>query len=121
MSDPQRRRNLDDVDIDPDEALAAETDEGRSQDPGADMEAQGVPADDRTSMMGEVPEPEQPAVPADAPVASTAYGTTEWEQEHGERLDDRLAQEEPDRPPRAQRRNTPPADEIGIHEEEEPP
>ncbi|MFW5899110.1 MAG: hypothetical protein ACOCUN_01430 [Jiangellaceae bacterium] len=122
MSDPKRRRDLDDVDVDPDEVLAAETGQPRSRDPGAQMEEeQGVPADDRTSMVGEVPEPEQPAAPADEPVAATAYGTTAWEQEHGESLDDRLAEEEPDRPPRARRRRTPPEDEIGIHEEEEPP
>lgn len=122
MSDPQRRRDLDDVDIDPDEALAAETEEDRSRDPGADLEEeQGVPADDRTSMVGDVPEPEQPAAPADAPAAATSYGTTEQEQSTGEPLDERLAEEEPDRPPRAQRRRTPPTDEIGVHEEEEPP
>ncbi len=122
MSDPKRRRELKDVDVDPDEALAAEAEQDHSRDPGAEMEEeQGVPADDRTSMVGEVPEPEQPAAPADEPVAATAYGTTEWEQEHGAPLDDRLAEEEPDRSPRARRRRMPPEEQVGVHEEGEPP
>ncbi|NEE02260.1 hypothetical protein [Phytoactinopolyspora halotolerans] len=46
----------------------------RHRDPGADLEAEGVPdvADDSTTGKGEVPEPEEPVAPAEMPTVRTA-------------------------------------------------
>lgn len=98
MTDRQWRDDLDDIDIDPDEALAAEPADDRNRDPGADLSDAGVPADDRTTMGSEVSDPEVPAAPTDEPVGATAYGTTEREQAAGEPLEVKLAREEPDEP-----------------------
>jgi hypothetical protein len=95
MTDRQRH-DLDDIDIDPDEALAAEPPEDRNLDPGADLADAGVPADDRMARGSEVPDPEVPVAPTDEPVGSTAYGTTEREQAAGEPLEVKLDREEPD-------------------------
>lgn len=121
MTDPRWRDDLNDVDIDPDEAVGAESAADRNLDPGADLDAEGIPADDRTSEFGEVPDPEVPAAPTDAPVGSTAWGTTEREQAAGEPLDAKLAQEEPDRPAMAADDTTGPAEEAAVHVQEIPP
>lgn len=115
MTDPRWRDDLDDVGIDPDEAIGAETGADRNRDPGADLDAEGIPADDRTSEMGQVPDPETPAAPTDDPVGSARYGTTEREQVAGEPLDDKLAQEEPDQPAMAPDESTGPAEENAVH------
>ena len=119
MTDPRWRNDLNDVDIDPNEALDTGTD--RNRDPGADLDAEGVPADDRTSELGQVPDPEVPAAPTDEPVGSTAYGTTELEQATGESLDTKLAREEPDQLDTSTEDRTSPAEEAAIHVERVPP
>lgn len=114
MTGPRWRDDLDDVNIDPDEALdtlAAD----RTRDPGADLDAEGVPADDRTSALGEVPDPEIPAAPTDEPVGSTAFGTTELEQATGESLDRKLAREEPDVLEVSAEDRTSPAEQAAVH------
>jgi hypothetical protein len=121
MTDPQWRDDIDDVDIDPDEAVGAETGTDRNRDPGADLDSEGVPADDRTSAWGDVPDPEVPAAPTDDPVGSTAYGTTEMEQAAGEPLDVKLAREEPDQPASATGDRTGPAEEAAVHVVRVPP
>lgn len=98
MADRRRRDDLDDIDIDPDEALAAEPAEDRNLDPGADLSDAGVPADDRTALGSEVSDPEVPAAPTDEPVGTTAFGTTAFEQAAGEPLEIKLDREEPDEP-----------------------
>lgn len=118
MTDPDRRDDLDDVDIDPDEVLAGQAEEDRTRDPGADLEDQGVPADDRTGL-GEVPDPEPPVTPTDEPVGSVSHGTTRLEQAEGESLETKLEREEPDRP--AGEEFASPADESAVHIEEVSP
>ncbi len=98
MTDRDRRHDLDDIDIDPDEVRATQPEEDLTRDPGADLEQQGVPADDRTTFGGDVPDPQPPAAPTDEPVGSIAHGTTPLEQAEGEALDTKLEREEPDRP-----------------------
>jgi hypothetical protein len=121
MTDPRWRYDLDDVNIDPDEALAAESDADRNRDPGADLDAEGVPADDRAPRVGQVPDPETPAAPTDDPVGSAAFGTTEREQVAGEPLDAKLAQEEPDRPAGPVDDRVGPAEQAAVHVEQVPP
>ncbi len=120
MSDP-RPDDLDDVDIDPDEAIDAEDDAELTRDPGADLDTEGVPADDRTSQFGEVPDPEVPAAPTDEPVGATAHGTTAEEQRTGESHDARLAQEQPDEPAQPAADSIGPAEEAAVHVEDVPP
>lgn len=98
MTDKPRRDDLGDVDIDPDEALAVDAATEYNRDPGADLDEQGIPADDRTAMGSEVPDPEIPAAPTDEPVGLTAHGVTEREQATGESHEQKLAREEPDEP-----------------------
>jgi hypothetical protein len=98
MTDRPWRDDLDDVDIDPEEALAADAAAEGNRDPGADLDEAGIPADDRTAMGSEVPDPEVPAAPTDVPVGSDAHGTTAREQATGESLDQKLDREEPDQP-----------------------
>lgn len=118
MTEQKRRRDIDDFAVDPDEALAADTEDDHNRDPGADLDEQGVPADDRTSMMGSAPEPERPVAPTDEPVAASDFGTTELEQVTGVPLEDKLSAERPDEPP-DEVRHTERADEaIGVHVEE---
>lgn len=113
MTDPYRRDDLDDIDIDPDEVLATRADEDTTRDPGADMEEeQGLPADDRT-VLGDVPDPQPPAVPTDEPVGSVSHGTTRLEQAEGESMETKLQREEPDRPAGDQSRAA--ADEAAVH------
>lgn len=68
------------------------------RDPGAGVDGEGVPevADESTPGTGEVPEPEIPVTPNEAPVAAESYGTTPWEQQHPEGIDERVAQEVPE-------------------------
>jgi hypothetical protein len=121
MTDPRWRDDLDDVDIDPDEAVGAETGADRNRDAGTDLDTEGIPADDRTSGLGQVPDPEVPAAPTDEPVGSAAYGTTEWEQRTGESLDAKFAREEPDEPAVPPADSTGPAEEAAVHVERVPP
>lgn len=114
MTDRNWRDDLDDVDIDPNEALAAESDADRNRDPGADLDEHGIPADDQTAMGSEVPDPEHPAVPTDEPVGSLAYGTTAAEQAEGESLDAKLAREQPEQPPAGEQSSAPPAEEAAV-------
>lgn len=107
MTEHKRRRDTEDVDIDP-----------GNRDPGADLEEQGIPADDRTSMVRSAPEPERPVAPTDEPVASMEYGTTELEQVAGEPLEDKLDAERPDAPPDELQRQTRPDETTGVHVEE---
>ncbi|WP_051425633.1 hypothetical protein [Jiangella gansuensis] len=80
----------------PDDPLDPDADYTR--DPGGPLEDAGVPdvADDSSPGSGEVPEPEVPAVPTDAPTAVDAYGTTAREQAEGQPLEDRLDAELPE-------------------------
>jgi hypothetical protein len=66
-------------------------DDGYNRDPGASVEEAGLPevADDERPT-GDVPEPQIPATPTDAP----SYGLFRVEEQ--ETLDERLAEEEPD-------------------------
>ena len=121
MTDPRWRNDIDDVGIDPDEAVAAEAGTDQNRDPGADLDSEGVPADDRTSGWGEVPDPEVPAAPTDVPVGSAEYGTTAMEQAAGEPFDVRLAREEPDEPASAPEDRTGPAEEAAVHVVQVPP
>lgn len=118
MTEQRRRRHIDDVDIDPDEALAVDAEDDHNLDPGADLDEEGIPADDRTSMMGDVPEPEQPVAPTDEPVAGSEFGTTEREQVAGERLDDKLAEQRPDEAPADEQRMTRADRTTGVHVED---
>lgn len=118
MTEQRRRRDIDDVDIDPDEALAADTEDDHNRDPGADLEDEGVPADDRTSMTGSAPEPERPVAPTDEPVAASEFGTTEREQVAGEPMDDKLDAERPDEPPDEVRPSERADEATGVHVEE---
>lgn len=111
MSDPHRR-DLEDVDIDPEVALAAEDPADRTRDSGADLDQQGVPADDLTARGSNAPDPETPAAPTDVPVGSVAPGVTAPEQAEGESLDTNLAREEPDRPAAEEPGDGSPADEL---------
>lgn len=117
MTERRRRQRLDDVDVDPEQAWAAETEDDLNRDPGADLDEQGVPADDRTSLGAEVPEPERPVAPTDEPVAAAEFGTTEREQVAGEPLDDKLAEERPDESPDDGRGEARPAETQGVHVE----
>ena len=69
----------------------SDPDDGYNRDPGAGVEEAGLPevADD-AQPTGDVPEPQIPATPTDAPT----YGLFRVEEE--ETLDQRLAEEEPD-------------------------
>jgi len=80
-----------------DQELEPEEWDGR-RDPGAGVDAEGLPeaADDSTPGTGEVPEPEIPATPNEAPVAAESYGTTVWEQQHPQGIEARLAEEVPE-------------------------
>jgi hypothetical protein len=95
----------------------------RNRDAGADPDAEGMPdvMDDTTPGMGDVPEPERPSVPAEEPVASTAYGTTQREQAEGEWLDAKLAKEEPEEWAAEDERAGLPAEEAAVRVEQEPP
>lgn len=94
----------------------------RNRDPGADLETEGIPevADDSRPGTGQAPEPELPVVPAEQPVASTAYGTTLREQRQGEPLETRLAHEEPDDALDRADDTDRPAEEAAMHVVEEP-
>lgn len=64
----------------------------------SEPEREGIPdyADDASPERGQVPDPQEPALPGDQPQAVFEHGTTVDEQLEGERLDRRLAREEPD-------------------------
>lgn len=64
----------------------------------SEPEREGIPdyADDASPERGQVPDPQEPALPGDEPQAVFEHGTTVDEQLEGERLDRRLAREEPD-------------------------
>lgn len=65
---------------------------------GSDLEAEGIPDMGDTLEAKEVTGDPQKGyvVPRDHPIAAEDFGTTPFEEEHGEALDDRLAREEPD-------------------------
>jgi hypothetical protein len=70
-----------------------------TRDPGAPMEAVGVPeyaADQQPGPGDSGNDPEQFVVPVEEPVVSTSYGTTAAETAAGEGLERKLAREEPD-------------------------
>lgn len=94
----------------------------QNRDPGADIESEGVPsvADDSTPGHGQVDEPERPTAPTDVPTASTAYGTTEWEQQHPQDLGARLAEEEGEDEGVEDRRDRTQPEEAAIRVDDEP-
>ncbi|MCD0483654.1 hypothetical protein LO771_14930 [Streptacidiphilus sp. ASG 303] len=69
----------------------------RHHDPATAPEAEGIPdLQDGTPEQQRAEDPQVMSVPGDAPTAVESFGTTAAEQQEGESLDDRLAQEEPD-------------------------
>lgn len=95
-----------DVEAEPDPVLDPDLDESayatdeaerapHGRDPGSDLDLEGVPdvADESTPGTGEVPEPEVPSAPNEAPGAADSYGTTAWEQQHSQGLESRIAEE----------------------------
>ena len=69
----------------------------RIPDPESEFEAEGIP-DPGDDIEGQVTGEEayELSVPGERPSGSTEFGTTAYEEEHGENLDGRLAREEPD-------------------------
>ncbi|MFF2145107.1 DUF5709 domain-containing protein [Kitasatospora sp. NPDC058190] len=88
-------------------------------DPGVPPDDEGIP-----DLHGEAPtaeraeDPQRPAVPVDRPVAAESYGTTPAEQQHGEPLADRLAQEEAEIPSQAADDTTEPTAGRLVSEDE---
>jgi hypothetical protein len=69
----------------------------RHHDPGADPEDEGIPdLQDGTPEQQRAEDPERMPVPGDVPVAAESFGTTTAEQQQGESLEYKLAQEEPE-------------------------
>lgn len=72
--------------------------EDETHDPGAEPEDEGIPdlLDDDAPEAEQASDPQRASVPGDEPVAVERYGTTFAEQVHGDSLEDRLTEEEPD-------------------------
>lgn len=70
----------------------------RPPEPDERLSGAGIPdiADDASPERDLVVDPEQPALPAEEPIAVTDFGTTVDEQLRGESIDGRLAREEPE-------------------------
>lgn len=68
----------------------------RNRDPGADLDAEGIPDIASDQQPEHVDDPERVSVPTEEPVVSTSWGTTAEEVEEGEGLERKLAREEPD-------------------------
>ena len=60
-----------------------------------DVDSDDIPevADDNSPERDRVPDPEEPALPGDRPLAVNAPGTTATEHREGETLDEKLARE----------------------------
>jgi hypothetical protein len=71
--------------------------EKRRYDPGSVFEDEGIPdLQDGTPGQQRAVDPQEMPLPTERPAAVEGYGTTAAEQQHGESLEDRLRQEEPD-------------------------
>ncbi|CAN5665417.1 DUF5709 domain-containing protein [soil metagenome] len=70
----------------------------RLPEPDEQISGEGIPdtADDASPERDRLVDPEEPALPAEDPVAVTDFGTTADEQLHGESIDGKLAREEPE-------------------------
>ncbi|NDL55911.1 hypothetical protein [Phytoactinopolyspora mesophila] len=71
------------------------------RDPGADLEAEGVPevADESTTGKGEVPEPEEPIAPGETPTVRTAREMGQGPEHAPRGIEGHLAAEEPEHLP----------------------
>jgi hypothetical protein len=66
-------------------------------DPGRNPEEEGIPdLQDGSPEQYRASDPQQMPVPGDEPTAANRWGTTPFEQQHPESLDERLREEEPD-------------------------
>lgn len=84
-------------------------------DPGRNPEEEGIPdLQDGSPEQYLASDPEQMPVPGDEAGASEAWGTTPFEQQAGEPLAQRLAEEEPDPDPDADFDDGIPDEEAGL-------
>ncbi|NED96345.1 hypothetical protein G1H11_13610 [Phytoactinopolyspora alkaliphila] len=92
-----------------------------NRDPGADLDAEGVPevGDDSTPGKGEIPDPEVPVVPTDVPTAAMTEALKDPEDEELTDLEAAIAAEESDGVPDDRGG---PAEHAALRvEEDEPP
>jgi hypothetical protein len=94
------------------------------RDPGADLDAEGIPevADESTTGKGEVPEPEEPVAPGEAPTVRTAREVGAGREHPPRGIEGQLAAEEPDvvpeeEPPQDERTGEP--ENAALHVEDD--